>query len=213
MLLLVATFCLSACTTTITGYGLGAPNLPSQSVSPSNTSASTVTPAVTDPATLTWSTVTDVETGVRFDLPGVAAERTKPELAKDGTPLTERIYEVDLQTFAVSGGIVAGAAPIRFDLDAYAAGIVTAFKSQGAADAVILDKKALTVSSHPALDFRVSFTARNPAKDKAVWLIRAIDDSGTLLLLQTVGFAADPATLLPLAHILQARLVNSAVLP
>jgi hypothetical protein len=162
-----------------------------------------------------WPTTTDPGTGVTFRLPGEAKVETRAGNADGTTPdITSYQYEV-AEDFGVTVSFAEAAAA-----DYSAAGlaevadmIVQQFTAQGATDAEVTDRHPSTIAGRPALDYRVSFTAKTGTK--SIWLSRAIGDGTRVVQLQTIAFVdpADVAALTPLVERYHQTLVESVTLP
>jgi hypothetical protein len=224
--LLAVVLLASGCASVVdgSGSGSGAPSASSSAEAatptPSPTSTTPAAPATSSgvlhvPAESAWVKKTDTATGISFDLPGVAKLQTQQLKVGDGTPFISREYEVEIggeSGVALSVAMLKGTStPIVWNPSQYAKGLVTQFKAQGAPDAAISEQHQSTIGGNLVLDFRLGFTATTGTK--AVWLIRLIRDNHTLILAQTIGFADDPNTLLPVARKLHARLLSGIVVP
>ena len=187
---------LAGCTTTVVGHGQAG-------TTPASSRANAT--AVPDPATLLWTRVTDSPTGISFTLPGTVTRRTRPP--------NGRLYESDLGGLAVSVGFGLTSGDFgTADLVAGSDWIKSQFAAVGATDARVVGLTPLTYQGHRAIQFRFTFTALRPDHPASVWLIRAIADGTALVIVQTVGFAVQPAKLLRVATAIQQRAASSVQL-
>lgn len=210
---------LAACTSNVAGTGhLGAlpsPSSAAPSQFPTPSAPPTSAPSIV-PSNLVWKRVTDTATGIQFDLPGTPTKLTKALTSADGHAIAQTLYQVALggtKGIAVSVGVLRGkTVRLTWDLNVYAAGFTKQFKQIGVTDAAVTEQKSSTIAGHRALDFRFSFTSLDPSAGKAVWLVRAIADGGDLVIEQTITFAVEPATVLPVVRQIHARLESGVKL-
>jgi hypothetical protein len=162
-----------------------------------------------------WTPTADPATGISFLLPGRAEVDTRSANAAGTTP-NRTEYTVEVRGgLTVSAGVMAapGADYSTEGLDDGATQIVTGLRAAGSSDAILTDRRYLTVGVHPALDFRVSFTATNGTR--SIWLTRSIGDGTRVVQLQTIAFAdpKDEPSLTSVAERYHRILVDSVSLP
>jgi hypothetical protein len=169
-LLLIGALASTSCGVTVQG-----------SAAASGSSAATpVAPARGD-----WVTGEDPASGVRFSLPGKATVQKRP--GNDGTPDGRRIYLYQAPgDIGVSVAVVDGAVEEAY-LDVLPDELVKQFHDAGAPDAQVGERRRNTIEGRPALDFQLSFTAKNGKR--SFWLTQEIAGERHLIVLQTIGFS------------------------
>ena len=182
--------------------GCGTEEAPDNAASTPTTTASTTastTPAAAlassgipaPPPIDEWTVTTDSDTGVSFALPGEPKRQERPGV--DGVTAAGTVYQVELDGgfgLAVSFSSAPGAEYSAAGLADIADQFVDQFHAAGAKDVQVVDRVPSEVDGHPALDFRVSFTAGTGGR--SVWFVRYVGNGSEAVQLQSIAFA-EPA--------------------
>lgn len=156
---------------------------------PSSTVAAPTAGGIPEPPPIDeWIFTTDSDTGVSFALPGEPKRQERPGI--DGVKAGGTMYQVEVTKgfgLAVSFSNAPGSEYSAAGLADIADQFADQFQAAGAADVQVLDRAPSEVGGHPALDFRVSFTATNGSRN--VWFLRYIGHGSEAVQLQSVAFA------------------------
>ena len=150
--------------------------------------------AATPAAGAAWRTVADRATGISFRLPQTPTVQSKAATVA-GIPVDRRTYSVTspdplaktgLGTAVTIETATDARATKSWPLDALPQQYIDQLSTDGASDAVVLEKRTLQVAGRPALSFRFRFTP--PQGGPVVWLACAIDAGRALVIAETIGF-------------------------
>lgn len=161
-----------------------------------------------------WIVTTDSDTGVSFALPGEPKRQERPGV--DGVSAGGTVYQVEVDGgfgLAVSFSSAPGAEYSAAGLADIADQFVDQFQAVGAKDIQVVDRVPSKVDGHPALDFRVSFTAGNGGR--SVWFVRYIGNGSEAVQLQSIAFAepADEAAVTEELRPYHQQLIDSLSMP
>jgi hypothetical protein len=131
-----------------------------------------------------WPVTTDPDTGVSFALPGTTQRETRQGSA---TTPNIRLYKAQVNdAFGMSVGLTEAAWGdySAEGIDQLPDTLAQQFQAAGADDVAVTDRATAEVAGRPALDFRMSFTAKNGKR--TVFLVRAIGDRTRMIQLQSI---------------------------
>lgn len=155
----------------------------------------------------TWVPVTDAEYGLTFSMPTAAKESTSTQPGGANGSVTVKTYSADVSDDV---GDALSIFPVRVtNIDAYADSYIDAFvsrfRSAGATDVAVSNRRDLAVDHHPAVDLQVSFTAKDGTKP--AWLISFVSAPSALLIIQC--FDSSPVASLSALRDQQTRIQDS----
>jgi len=183
---------LAACSSTTAGHG-------------GKTSVPATGPAA-EALAGTWVPATDAETGIRFSLPGAPEKTGVPAFSPS---VDRRRYQVQVdQVVEVTVYVDSGATePARFPPpDTIADLFVAGMRADGNTDVRTLERRNASVQGRPAVDIRLTYTPKRPARGHPVLFLRVVQTPTAVVELQTFTSLGAAATL-PTLQSLQAKLV------
>lgn len=157
-----------------------------------------------------WA-VTDARSGIRFVLPTQGRASTTAEPDGSGGSVQVRTYSAGPSPQASDAVSFFPIRVVNLNVyaDRYISTFVTQFRSVGAVDPTVTNRRSLTVEHRPAVTFEFTFTAKDGTKP--AWLIGFVATPQNLLILQC--FDSSPNASLPRLRADQAGILASLRIP